>query len=105
LGNSVTSPSTNFVGTRDGQDLVFRTQLIERMRITKTSGTGNIGMGTATPAISAKLELSSTTQGFLPPRMSTTERNAIASPAEGLMVYDLTLHQMAYFNGTIWVLW
>jgi hypothetical protein len=37
--------------------------------------------------------------------MSTTERNAIASPAEGLMVYDLTLHQMAYFNGTIWVLW
>jgi hypothetical protein len=74
------------------------------MRIRNTAGTGNVGIGTAAPVSSAKLELSSTTQGFLPPRMSTTERLAIASPATGLMVYDTTLNQMAYFNGTLWVI-
>jgi hypothetical protein len=52
---------------------------------------------------SSILELTSTTKGFLPPRMTTTQRNAISSPAAGLMVYDTTLNAMFYFNGTIWI--
>ena len=52
---------------------------------------------------SAQLQVSSTTKGFLPPRMTTSQKNAISSPSEGLQVYDLTLHQMSYFNGTIWI--
>ena len=36
------------------------------------------------------IEINSTTQGFLPPRMTTTQRNAIATPAAGLIVYDTT---------------
>jgi len=52
---------------------------------------------------SAVLEVNSTTQGFLPPRMTTTQKNAIATPAAGLMVYDTTLNQMSYYNGTSWV--
>jgi hypothetical protein len=52
---------------------------------------------------SAQLQIDSTTKGFLPPRMTTTQRNAIASPAAGLMVYDTTLNAMFYFNGTIWI--
>lgn len=52
---------------------------------------------------SAAVDINDVTRGFLPPRMTTTQKLAIASPAEGLMVYDLTLHQMSYFNGTAWV--
>jgi Protein of unknown function (DUF1566) len=46
-----------------------------------------IGIGTATPAASAQLHLSSTTKGFLPPRMTEALRNNIANPANGLVVY------------------
>lgn len=49
------------------------------------------------------LEVSSTTQGVLLPRMTTTQKNAISSPTEGLEVYDLTLHQKSYYNGTTWI--
>ena len=49
------------------------------------------------------LTVTSTTQGLLPPRMTTTQKNAISSPAEGLMLYDLTLHQMSYYNGSTWI--
>jgi hypothetical protein len=52
---------------------------------------------------SAILQAESTTKGFLPPRMTTTQRNAIASPAAGLIVYDTTLNLPHFFNGTIWV--
>lgn len=50
----------------------------------------------------ARLNIVSTTQGLLPPRMTTTQRNAIVSPAEGLLVYDLTLHKLYGFDGTSW---
>ena len=63
-----------------------------------------IGMGNNTTGDpSALLTLTSTTKGFLPPRMTTTQRNAIASPAAGLIVYDTTLNLPHFFNGTIWV--
>jgi hypothetical protein len=55
------------------------------------TGNGNqrvgIGTGSTSPNASAKLELASTTQGFLPPRMTNVQRAAITSPAVGLMVY------------------
>ena len=52
---------------------------------------------------SVVLECRSTTQGFLPPRMTTTQKNAIASPATGLMVYDTTLNLISVYNGTTWI--
>jgi len=52
---------------------------------------------------SSILELTSTTKGFLPPRMTTTQKNAIATPAAGLMVYDTTLNLMSVYNGTTWI--
>lgn len=64
---------------------------------------GSTGIGTSTPNASAKLDVSSTTQGVLLPRMTTTQKNAISSPVEGLEVYDLTLHQKSYYNGTTWI--
>jgi hypothetical protein len=59
--------------------------------------------GTFTDIASARLAINSTTQGFLPPRMTTTQKNAIASPATGLMVYDTTLNLISVYNGTMWI--
>lgn len=69
----------------------------------QVAGTVLIGTTTSTQVVSSILQLVSTTQGFLPPVMTTTQKLAIVSPAEGLQVYDLTLHQLSYFNGTTWV--
>jgi|DEB0MinimDraft_6_1074348.scaffolds.fasta_scaffold00137_12 hypothetical protein len=52
---------------------------------------------------SALLDVQSTTQGFLPPRMTDAEKNAIATPAAGLMIYNTDANQMSYYNGTSWV--
>jgi uncharacterized protein (TIGR02145 family) len=46
-----------------------------------------VGIGTTTPHASAALDITSTTSGFLPPRMTKVQLEAIASPVEGLMVY------------------
>ena len=48
----------------------------------------SVGIGTVTPDASAILDLSATTKGFLPPRMTESERLAISSPTIGLMVYQ-----------------
>lgn len=53
------------------------------------------------PTASAIFELSSTTKGFLPPQMTTAQKNAIATPAAGLMVYDTTLNKLCVYT-TAW---
>jgi hypothetical protein len=60
----------------------------------------NVGIGTPTPDASAILDLSSTNRGFLAPRMTTAQRTAIAAPAAGLLVYDVTDNCYYYYNGT-----
>ncbi len=55
------------------------------------------------PDASAGLDIKFTDKGFLPPRMTLTEREAISSPATGLMVYNTTTNKPNYFNGTEWI--
>lgn len=63
----------------------------------------NISMGSALEgSASAVVSVLSTTQGFLPPTMTTTQKNAIPSPVEGLIVYDLTLHKLCVYTGSAW---
>jgi hypothetical protein len=64
---------------------------------------GSVHVGATANVPSSKLTLTSTTQGFLPPRMTTTEKNAIASPATGLQVYDTTLNRPCFYDGTTWI--
>lgn len=66
------------------------------------ASTIKIGGTAGTNAASAKLEVNSTTQGFLPPVMTTTQKNAVSSPATGLMVYDSTLNKLSVFTGAVW---
>jgi hypothetical protein len=61
-----------------------------------------VSIGTTTPAASAKVDIVSTTQGFLPPRMTTAQRDAIASPATGLMIYNTTTAKINFYDGTAW---
>ena len=56
----------------------------------------------ASPDASAILDVSSDSKGFLAPRMTTAERDAIASPAIGLIIYNTTEDCLEWWNGTIW---
>jgi uncharacterized protein (TIGR02145 family) len=51
----------------------------------------------------AEVEIASTTQGFLPPHMTTAQRDAIASPAAGLTMYNTTVNCLQSWNGGLWV--
>ncbi len=62
----------------------------------------SVGIGTATPEASAILDLSSTTQAFLLPRMTSTQRDAIASPVAGMMIFDTTIGNFMGYNGSDW---
>ena len=75
-------------------------------KFTVADGTGNttIGgtlvIGTNTPDPSAQLDVSATNKGFLPPRMTASQRNNIPSPAEGLMVYQTDGTSGLYYYGS-----
>ncbi|SHL38764.1 hypothetical protein [Flavobacterium xanthum] len=69
--------------------------------IITTNVFGQVGIGTITPNASSVLDVSSTTQGMLTPRMTTAQRTAIASPADGLMVYDIDLKSFYHYNSAI----
>lgn len=69
--------------------------------IITTNVFAQVGIGTITPHASSVLDVSSTTQGMLTPRMTTVQRTAIASPADGLMVYDTDLKSFYHYNSTL----
>jgi hypothetical protein len=61
-----------------------------------------VGIGTTAPNTSAKLEVASISQGFLPPRLTTVQRDAINSPAVGLTIYNVTDNCLQWWNGMRW---
>ena len=68
---------------------------------TEENGTRTV-FGSAVSDASAVVQVNSTTRGFLPPRMTTTQKNAIATPATGLVVYDSTTNKLCCYNGSTW---
>ncbi len=63
---------------------------------------GNVGIATSAPNPSAALDVSSTSRGFLPPRMTSAQRNAIPSPVEGLVIYNTEEKALNLFDGVAW---
>jgi len=70
----------------------------ERVRITSA---GNVGIGTTSPNANALLDVSSTTKAFMPPRMTTTQRDAVASPTAGMVIYNTTTNKLNVYT-TAW---
>src|SRR4051794_38877264 len=68
------------------------------------SAGAQVGISTTsiTPDASSILELRSSNAGFLPPRMTTTERDAINSPATGLVIFNTTTNRLNFYNGSTW---
>ncbi len=59
-----------------------------------TTTFSQVGIGTTTPDASSALDITSTTKGLLPPRMTTNERDLISSAATGLIVFNTTLNTL-----------
>lgn len=87
------------VGSFDNSKFSLRTNNTDRVWIDTN---GNVGIATATPAASALLDLTSTTKGFLPPRMTEAQRDAIATPATGLVIYNTDTNALNYYDGDSW---
>jgi len=87
------------MGSLSSHDLGLVTGGTEAVRI--TTG-GNVGIGTTAPNASAILDAQSTTKGVRMPNMTTTQKNAISSPAAGLMVFDTTLAKLCVYSGSAW---
>lgn len=75
--------------------LAVATALLCSVQITLNA---QVGIGTPTPNASAKLDITSTTSGFLTPRMTAVQRAAISSPANGLIVYQTDGTAGFYYN-------
>lgn len=95
---------SDITGTGTYQPMTFYTGGSERVRIIGGTGSdvGNVGVGTTTPSASALLDVQSTTKGVRMPNMTTTQKNAISSPAAGLMVFDTTLAKLCVYSGAAW---
>ena len=77
-------------------------KLIVLLIFISLTGYAQVGIGTVTPDASSALDISATDKGFLIPRMTTVQRNAITSPAMGLQVYDTDTKSVWIFDGTAW---
>ena len=84
--------------------LTWATALGLTTALTLSAAAQSVGIGTATPAASAALEVQSTTQGLLLPRMTAAQRFAVVKPAVGLLVFQTDGTAGLYFyNGLGWL--
>ena len=84
-----------------GKDLEFydNSSFVMRMVIKETSG--NVGIN-GDPNVNAILDVQSTTKAFMPPRMTSVQKNNVAGPAAGMIVFDTTLSKLCVYSGAAW---
>jgi hypothetical protein len=90
------------IGT-GGRGLGSNTTRIGNSSTTQTHLDGSLTLGDATLEASAVLDISSTTRGVLFPRMTTTQRDLIATPADGLVIYNTTDNKLQVRAAGVWV--
>lgn len=101
-GGSADNQTNQIVIGYNAEGLGSNTVVLGHSTITLTSLRGQIGIGTNAPVATAKVQVDSTTQGFLPPRMTTAQKNAISSPAAGLVIYDTDLNKLCVRAASAW---
>lgn len=79
--------------------LLFATTAFAKNELRAANG---IVIGSQVASLTAALDVQSNVKGFLPPRMTTTQKNAISSPANGLVVYDTTVGALYVYSGGSW---
>jgi hypothetical protein len=73
--------------------------------LTSMFSQAQVGIGTTTPDVSAALDIESTSKGLLPPRMTEANRDAITTPAAGLIIWCTNCGsngELQVYNGTTW---
>jgi len=109
-GSSLVLSGGRSSGNANGGDIIFKssssgasgTSLNSLVEVARITNSGNVGIGATSIDASAKFQIDSTTQGALLPRMTTTQRDAIASPATGLSIFNTSTSQPEYYSGTAW---
>ncbi len=107
-GNSGKVLTTN--GSNVSWLMITESQNLEDVLISgNDAGTNQIvnlsglGIGISNTNASAALEVSTTNQGLLLPRLTTEQMNLISDPATGLLIFNLTDHKLSYYNGSKWL--
>jgi hypothetical protein len=91
--------------TACGTDIIFvvtKSRTATRNIAMTVLNSNNVLIGTTTDSASAILNVASTTKGALLPRMTTTQRDAISAPTEGMLIYNTTTHCLDHYNGSAW---
>lgn len=86
-----------------GNPLVLQTASTDRVYISNSTGNMTIAAGATAGAATAILDIQSTTKGLLIPRMTTTQRDAISTPATSLLIFNTTTNAFNYYNGAAWI--
>ena len=82
----------------------FLSLLLASLGLATAGRAQSVGIGTTTPETSAVLDVRSTSQGLLPPRLTAAQRQAIASPVQGLLVFQTDGSQgLYYYSGVAWL--
>lgn len=72
------------------------------LEVVGAAAESRVGIGTITPNASAKLQIDSTTKGFLPPRMTAAQINAIVAPADGLVAFNTDIQTLCFYGSGAW---
>ena len=109
LNNSVgTLVAEYFIdGSNNGEMYVRNSAGTTKVLLTSSGGTSYftnaLTVGSSSANASSILQADSTTKGFLPPRMTTAQVNAIVTPAEGLVVFNTTISHLCVYQAAAWV--
>lgn len=94
IGLGTNSPYAGTIMHYGNYPIVIGTNAQERVRIMEN---GNLGIGTTNAQ--AKLDVVSTTSGFLPPRMSNSQMALISPPIDGMIIYNTSYNNIFIYRG------
>lgn len=102
--NGPTIDGSNCIIYRGGYNTESIAFNLSRLNFTDSNGfVFSSSSYSATLTASSIVDIQSTTKGFLKPRLTTAQKNAIVTPTAGLEIYDTDLNRPCFYNGTSWI--